>query len=75
MEPLFNILGLFPSAEGISLFLFALLDNCKYHQTCPMCKASEKDIIHAQSACHVAKSHKKRFCFNISSMVHNSLII
>ena len=60
IEPLFNILGLFPSAKGRSLFLFALLDNCKYHRTCPMCKASEKDIIHhALSACHIAKPHKK----------------
>ena len=60
MEPLFNILGLFPSAVGRSLFLFALLDNCKYQRTCPMCKASEKDSIsHALSACHKAKPQKK----------------
>ena len=60
MEPFFERVGLFPDAKSRSLFLFALLDNCKYDRICPMCSVSRKDIIsHALAECSKAKDLKK----------------
>ena len=45
-------MGLFRNAECRKLFIFALLDPCRFERTCPQCFGKYEDIIsHVLTAC------------------------
>ena len=52
LEPFFKKMGRFRNAECRKLFIFALLDPCRFERTCPQCFGKHKDIIsHVLTAC------------------------
>ena len=52
IESFLKQIGTFSNAEGRKLFLYALLDTCKYELHCPRCNSPHKDIIsHVLSDC------------------------
>ena len=64
MENFLNQIGNFPYAEGRKLFLYALLDTCKYMIRCPRCSSPNKDII-GHILCDCTKSCQLRLQFRV----------
>ena len=62
MEKFLKQIGTFPDAEGRRLFLYALLDTCKYEIRCPRCSSPNTDIIgHILSDCTKSRLLRLQF--------------
>ena len=62
IESFLKRMGNFPDATSRRLFLYALLDPCKYERRCPKCQSLYNDVIsHILSSCAQAQQLRLNF--------------